>query len=272
MNLAEYFQRIAYTGSSAATLATLKTLHYQHMQTIPFENLDVILKRPIRMDGAALFEKMVTRGRGGFCYEQNTLFGLSLRELGYQVDFISARVWNGTDFGRALEHIALIVHIEGERYLADVGFGDCFLEPLRLVAQEEQLVHGKNYRVIESESSHEWIMQEKSEDDWTNGYAFELHPRELRDFAEMCDWTQVSADSGFTQRLVCSKAVQNGRITIANMRLIRTQSAVKEEQNLSTSQDFAQALAEHFQIQFADNDLATLTNFIGYPEIETASQ
>src|SRR5574341_1574684 len=149
MNAAAYLERIAYSGSREPNLQTLQTLHRAHLLAVPFENLDIHLGRPIVLDQDKLFEKIVLERRGGFCYECNGLFGALLREMGFQVTLLSARVRisDGSGFGPEFDHLVLRVEL-GEPWLADVGYGGGFREPLRLVENLEQVQGWSVYRLL----------------------------------------------------------------------------------------------------------------------------
>jgi len=123
---------MAYTGPLDLSPATLNALHLAHLYAVPFENLDIHLRRQLSLDQAALFDKVVTRRRGGFCYELNGLFCALLRELGFRVTMLSAEVARQSGgFSPAFDHLALLVDLD-EPWLADVGFGNGFRLPLRL--------------------------------------------------------------------------------------------------------------------------------------------
>src|SRR5512138_694480 len=135
MDIPRYLTRIQYFRPIKPDVQTLQGLHLAHLLHVPFENLDIGLKRPIRLEEEALWNKIVVQGRGGFCYELNGLFGAFLREIGFDVTYLNARVYNREGkLGIPFDHLALLVQIPGQpgRWLADVGFGDSFLEPLNL--------------------------------------------------------------------------------------------------------------------------------------------
>src|SRR5262245_27861823 len=123
-----YLGRIGYTGSRAPTLEVLRALHRAHLYAVPFENLDIHAGRRIVLDQDALFQKVVTHRRGGFCYELNGLFAALLRKLGFDVTLLSGRVHNDGGFGPEYDHMTLLVKLDG-RWLADVGFGSSFHDP-----------------------------------------------------------------------------------------------------------------------------------------------
>src|SRR3982750_4635329 len=116
MNLAAYFERIGYRGPDRPDLALLSALTDAHTRSIPFENLDVLLGRPISLAREALFQKLVVDRRGGYCFEQNGLFLEVLRELGFQVTPISARVrlQHPRDYIPPRTHVFLRVELGGE--------------------------------------------------------------------------------------------------------------------------------------------------------------
>src|SRR6266550_6884083 len=148
MDIQAYLQRISYTGPLVPIAETLRLLQVAHLQTVPFENLSIHSGEPIVLDDDALFEKIVRRRRGGFCYELNGLFAALLRALGFDVKMLSARVANAEGiFGPDFDHMTLLVTL-AEPWLVDVGFGDSFLEPLKL-DEESAPIHGhRAYRIV----------------------------------------------------------------------------------------------------------------------------
>ena len=173
MDIDAYLARIGYTGPTSPSPATLSALHLAHLLTVPFENLD-IGRRPIVLDEAAFFEKIVTRRRGGFCYELNGLFAALLREMGFRVTLISGRVATSTGgFGPEFDHIALIVDLD-ERWLVDVGFGDSFLEPLRLDSRDPSSQRKLEYRVDATDG--EWTVLRR-DTRWEPQYRFTVEAR-----------------------------------------------------------------------------------------------
>ena len=134
-----YLARINYAGPTNPAAETLRALHLAHLRTVPFENLSIHAGEPIVLDDESLFTKIVERRRGGFCYEANGLFAALLRALGFKVAMLSAEVANpdGT-FSEPFDHMTLIVTLD-EGWLVDVGFGDSFIEPLRIDERGAQI-------------------------------------------------------------------------------------------------------------------------------------
>lgn len=249
MNVDAYLRRIQYPGPRDATLETLRALHQAHLLTVPFENLDIHLGRPIVLDEAAFFDKIVTRRRGGYCYELNGLFAWLLRGLGFDVTLLSARVAEeGGQFGPEFDHLVLLVQLEG-RWLADVGFGESFRDPLRLDDPEPQVQPFGAYRV--SHEGGQWLMQERRPDGQWNadGYTFTLQPRQLSEFAAMCRWQQTAPESHFVQKRICSRATPDGRITLSDGRLIVTANGQRQERMLSSEAEYAAVLREYFGLE-----------------------
>jgi N-hydroxyarylamine O-acetyltransferase len=244
-----YLARIGYRGSRVPSAGTLRALHVAHLETVPFENLDIGLGRPIRLDEQALFDKIVTRRRGGFCYELNGLFGVLLRHLGFRVALLSAGVLehDGT-FGPDFDHMTLLVQLE-DRWLADVGFGDGFREPLRLDEPRAQVEMGRCYRVTHDGR---WgTMRFDDPSAGPKGYRFSLVPRHMAEYDAMCRHHQTSPESPFTQRRVCSRATPDGRVTLTDTCLIVSRAGRRDEVPL-TGAAWEQALEEHFGIRAED--------------------
>ncbi|MGH9971289.1 MAG: arylamine N-acetyltransferase family protein [Pyrinomonadaceae bacterium] len=248
MDIKAYLQRIDYRGSLAISAETLRELQLAHLLAVPFENLSIHAHEAIVLNDEALFNKIVVRRRGGFCYELNGLFAALLRALGFDVQMLSAAVANAEgDFGPDFDHMALMVKLH-ERWLADVGFGDSFLEPLRLDYVEEQVQGTRGYKIV-PDRTHLVLMQRESNAEWKAQYHFTLEPHEYADYALMCHYHQTSPQSHFTKASICSRATPEGRITLGEMRLIRTaKSGEREEQLLTTGEEYDESLREHFGI------------------------
>jgi N-hydroxyarylamine O-acetyltransferase len=247
MNIPAYLARIGRPGPVAPTLDVLKAIHRAHMLSVPFENLDISRGRKIVVDQDASVRKIVEERRGGFCYEMNGAFAALLQAIGFRVTLLSARVarQNG-GFGPEFDHLTLRVDLD-EPWLADVGFGDSFIEPLRLQPGLEQRERGLSYRIVERENS---LQLEKREagGQWKGQYRFTLQPRQIQEFAAMCHYHQTSPDSSFTRKRLCSRATPDGRITLSDMKLIITRDGQKEERMLASEAEWHTALREYFYV------------------------
>jgi len=252
MDIASYLERIGHEGPRTPSLDTLRALHRRHMLTVPFENLDIHLGRTIALDESAAFDKIVRQRRGGFCYELNGLFAALLRELGYEVDLLSGRVANEIGrFGPEFDHLVLLVRLDGQRWIADVGFGDSFLDPLALEGGEQS--SGGMLYFIDSWPEGLILLREEN-GAWSAKYVFTLQPRRLEEFASMCVYHQTSPHSTFPRARICSRATLQGRITLSEMRLIQMADGERTEQILESEEQYQKALVEHFGIELPNLD------------------
>ena len=249
MNLRAYLRRIGVTGPLRADLRTLKRLHRQHLFTVPFENLSIHMGEPGSIDLVALYDKIVRRRRGGFCYELNGLFAELLRRLGYRVTLLSAGVAKDSGgFGPEYDHLLLLVELD-RRWMVDVGFGENFKSPLDLDATGLQVQGSKAYRILRRDEFH--LLQERSgAGRWKDSYRFTLAPRELAEFEAMCRWHQTSPDSHFTRNRVCSLATPLGRKTLTGMKLIETgPKGARRVRGVPNDAEYRQLLREQFGVR-----------------------
>lgn len=231
MNVAAYLDRIGIRRPIGRDAASLRHLHLAHLLTVPFENLSIHRGEPIVLEEEALFEKVVVRRRGGFCYELNGLFAALLGELGFDVALLSAEVATREGgYGPPFDHMALRVTL-AERWLVDVGFGDSFREPLHLDAAGEQVQGADAFR-IDAVSDRRVLSRRGEGDVWAPQYRFGLEAHELFEFDPMCGYHQTSPDSHFTQNRVCSLATSAGRVTLSGTKLIVTERGMRQEREL----------------------------------------
>lgn len=251
-NADAYLDRIGLAGPIPVDIQGLRRLQRAHLMSVPFENLDIHLGRPIRLDLPNLFEKIVIQRRGGFCYELNGLFAFLLSSLGFQVTLLSARgAHREGGFGPEFDHLALRVDLD-QPYLADVGFGDAFLEPLRLVADAEQNELPKTFLL--SREGNDWLIRERKAE-WEPLYLFNLVSRSIEDFAPMCQYHQCSPASHFTRGTVCSIATSTGRLTISGDRFIETHEGIRSERLVQNEMELRTLLIDHFGVTSIDRDL-----------------
>jgi N-hydroxyarylamine O-acetyltransferase len=246
LNAPDYLARIGYHGDISPTAETLRGIHRAHMLTVPFENLDIGRGTAIVLDEDALVRKVVERRRGGFCYELNGTFAALLRSLGFPVTLLSARVPRPDgSFGPEFDHLALRVDLD-EPWLADVGFGDFFVEPIRLIVDMDQPQSDRIFRIISCDGALQVVVTE-ADGTRRDEYRFTLQPRRLDEFAEMCHYHQTSPQSSFTQKRLCSMATPEGRITLSGLRLITTRNRQREERAVG-QEEWADLLQERFGI------------------------
>ena len=248
VDIPAYLERIAYSGATKRDSATLRAIHRAHLFTVPFENLDIALGRKIVTDESKILNKIIARRRGGFCYELNGGFAALLRELGFQVTLLSARVARPNDSeGPEFDHLALRINLE-ESWLVDVGFGESFLEPLHLEAETEQVDPAGTFRLVQD--ADRWHVQRAEPDSgWKAQYSFSMQSRQLEEFAAMCHYHQTSPESHFTQNSICSRATPEGRITLSGMKLIVTAHGQRKERTLASQEEWTATLREEFGIR-----------------------
>lgn len=246
MDIQQYLDRIAFAGTPSVDPETLFALQKAHLMHVPFENLDIHREKTIVLDREAFFQKVVVDRRGGFCYELNVAFVELLRAIGFHAVKISARVANKEGgFGPEFDHLAILVYLQGEDYLVDVGFGEFSRIPLRLALGEVQHDGQKAYKV--EAYSEEFIMVSREDaGQWVPQYIFKELPRPLGDFKDMCHYNQTSPDSHFTQKRLVSLATETGRITLNDRQLKITRGDEVEVETFEAEEQFESLLATYF--------------------------
>lgn len=247
INVAAYLDRIQYRGDLQINRHTLFTLQRQHLLCVPFENLDIHYHKPINLDLEAIFSKVVDHRRGGFCYELNGLFYALLTEIGFDVKMISARVHkkNGS-YSPEFDHLALLVKVDEDTYLVDVGFGRFCLEPL-LLRYEVILEDPHGQFVFDQYDDKHYRISQVEKNEEVPQYIFSAQARKLEEFAPMCQYHQRSPQSHFTQKKVISLARENGRMTLNDEALKITYGNNTKEEKFDPKQ-FEEKLHEIFGI------------------------
>jgi N-hydroxyarylamine O-acetyltransferase len=252
-DLEAYLARIAYAGPRAPTVDVLHALVAAHAQAIPFENLDVLLGRGIDLASDALFDKLVRRRRGGYCFEQNSLFMEALAALGFRVTPLSARVRidRPREFLPPRTHLFLRVELDGQSWLADVGVGALSLtRAIRFDVEGEQPTPHEPRRIVRE--GDRWFHQARLGDSWTDVYEFtgeEMPPVDR----EVANWfTSAHPQSHFRNRLIVARAAPEGRrVTLQNDGLkIRERDGSATVRTIASPQELLVVLREHFGLDF----------------------
>jgi N-hydroxyarylamine O-acetyltransferase len=229
-------------------METLHTLHFAHLSEVPYENLDIMAGLPFNLDEDALFEKIVLRRRGGFCYELNILFARLLRELGFKVDILAA--WIAKEdgsFGPEFDHPVLLVTLK-ERWLADVGNSKWFHLPLQLDDDRPRNRNGTIYQ-LGREGDYYVLFQQDTKGHLVPQYRFTLQPRKGAEFNNICHQRWTSPDSRFTQGVICSRLTPEGRIMLTKNRFVLLTEDGRTEQILNNEAEFVALLEEYFGTQ-----------------------
>ena len=239
-----YLARIGAARPARADAAALRELQVRHLLAVPFENLSIHLGEPIVLEPGALWDKLLRRRRGGFCYELNGAFSELLSALGFEVALLAARVFGDGGPGPPFDHLALRVDVVGAGpWLADVGFGRHSSYPLRLDTAAEQADPGGTFRVAETADGDLDVIR-----DGQPQYRVEQRPRSLGDFEPTCWWQQTSPKSHFTRSLVCSLLTEHGRVTLSDRTLIHTTGGRRDECTLTDDAEVLDAYRTHFGI------------------------
>jgi len=257
LDLDAYFQRIGYHGDRCATLETLQAIHLAHAESIAFENLTSLLQQPVPLDLPSLQHKLIHQRRGGYCFEQNLLLHSVLLTLGFQVTNLAARVlWNLPEHTLTpRSHMLLQVELEGERYLADVGFGGLTLTaPLLLTPDIKQTTPHEPFRLIASDDV--YILQANIAQAWQSLYRFDLQVQQLPDY-EVSNWyVSTHPQSLFVNSLIVAKPDSGCRYALRNNQLsTHYLDGHTEHKVLSTVSELRAALEELFGLQLSTINL-----------------
>lgn len=236
INLDRYCSRIGYSGSLDDSLETLGHLIEHHLSAIPFENIDVLLGRPVDISPAAIEEKLVERRRGGYCFEHNGLFKRVLSALGFEVENLSARVSWGrheNDPPRPRTHMALRVTIEGEPWLVDVGFGGSVpVRPLRLGQDGAQPTRHETFRLVRQRDA--VVLELQAGEVWRALYELSEVPLLDVDYEPLNWFTSTHPASPFKQHLMIALATPEARLSLMDSRLtIRHRDGSHEQRGLN---------------------------------------
>lgn len=228
MEIQAYLDRIGFNGVPHNNLETFSRLHQCHVQSVPFENLDIRFNRRLTLDINPLFNKVVLRRRGGFCYELNYLFSQLLGELGFSTKLLSGRVYkDGIVAGPEFDHLLLLVSLD-EDWIADVGYGDLFIQPLELKPGRQRERVNSFELNINPDGDYDLLMQEGNSLPQKR-YAFSLSPHSIESFIPSCEEKQVSPESFFVKNTIVTLPTSQGRRTIFNSRYTETIGGNKVE-------------------------------------------
>ncbi len=266
-DLDSYCARIGYSGARQPTLATLRALHAQHPLAIPFENLDTLAGRAVRLDLDSLERKLVRGRRGGYCFEQNLLFQHVLRALGFDVRALAARVVWERPAGelRARTHMVLLVAVDGERYLCDVGFGGLTpTAPLVLTESVEQATPHETFRVVRADG--DFAVEALVRGAWKRLYRFDLQEQQQVDIELLNHYVMSHLDSPMLGRLVAARVTPERRLGLSNGVLsVHPLQGASEQRRLASVAELRDVLATMFGVDVprsAELD-AALTRLLG---------
>ncbi|MFY0605480.1 MAG: arylamine N-acetyltransferase [Cyclobacteriaceae bacterium] len=251
INTQAYLDRL---GISAAQpdLRFLRTIHRSHLLKIPFENLDVHYGQKIILDIDKIFAKIINQKRGGVGFELNGLFYHLLSKLGYDAHILSCHVFQDGSYSPDFEHMVILVNLDGDQYLCDVGFGGLITIPKKLTLRQAQLDYTLYYK-FEKNPDDEWIlMSSKDNSVFQSVYKFVLEPRELIQFIPRCNQLQDLPDSKWKKAKFISQQFHEGRITLTDRLLTKQLFGETQQKHILNEDEFHTKLKEHFDIDFKE--------------------
>jgi N-hydroxyarylamine O-acetyltransferase len=243
--LAEYFKRIGYRSEPKTDIATVAEIMRCQLFTTPFENLDVQAGRIISLVPEDIVEKIVTRNRGGYCYEVNGIFAMALQALGVPYQFVAARpMFYPTK--RPRTHMAVVVNLSGERWLCDLGFGSYGLRaPIHLDALDQAVKQDHDSFMLSKPTGHEYLLQAWVDGAWAPQFSFDFSPQEWIDFAPANYMNSTHPDAIFVQKLLVVLHNPNGR-TILFGTTLKTITEEKVQKQFIAKENIADVLRTHF--------------------------
>lgn len=248
-HLDRYLERINFQGQPTVDLDCLGALHRHHVMSIPFEATDIHFGQRISLEPGHIYDKVINRRRGGFCYELNYLFHTLLRRIGFKSSIIAAVVNNDGHYGAPFDHMSIVVELDGP-WLLDVGFGDLSFKPIRI--QPGNIQSGRDNDFLLEETGPDAFMllaAKPGSKDFTPKYRFDLRPRSLEDFAEECRLKQNAPESYFVRNFVCTLPTEDGRKTIWNGTFKVRRGTETTEQSIEGDAELRELLAQHFGLE-----------------------
>ena len=249
LDLEAYLQRIGHAGALDPTVETLSALHRAHVLSIPFENLDILLGRPIRLDLESLQAKLVLGRRGGYCFEQNALFTAVLEHLGFEVTGLAARVTMGEERTTPRTHMILAVDIQGTRWLADVGFGgDTLLDPISF--DDDRPVRQGAWAFRLADDGDVRVLWGLRADGWLDLYSFTLEPQLPVDYEVANHYTSTWPRSPFVTKIIAQRSGLDERWMLIDDELRVERPDGTERWTVASSEERLSVLADRFELTF----------------------
>ena len=245
-----YRARIGDTGPVSSNLDTLKRIHLAHVLNIPFENLDIHLGKPIDIAVDAVARKIVDGHRGGYCFEQNTLFAAVLEELGFEVTRLGARVGPGDVRYLKRTHMVLLVRTEGNDYIADVGFGAGeLLEPMPFAVEQPFTHHGRTFTLTARDGL--YTLHEVAQEPRVL-YQFTLDEVYDSDRIVANHYTSTHPDSGFVKTLTVQLEGIDRRWILRGRTLLTIDKGEASELEIGSDRQLLDVLATTFDLHFPE--------------------
>lgn len=247
-NLDAYFERIHVEKEENFTEEYLDKLVFAHQCEVPFENLDVRRKEPILLDTEALFDKVITKKRGGYCFELNGLFSRFLKDVGFKVFPCRCRITRGKDFLPPVLHRGSIVELEDGLYYCDVGFGGP--QPGGCIKVEdgyEKFVADQKYRITKHDE-HWWDLSRELEEGWESVMQFTLVPQPEQDYIALSMYCALHPASVFVQKTLLNRRLVNGSVALTDELYVKNVGGVRTEEVITDKKRYAEVIETEFGI------------------------
>ncbi|MGE0775083.1 MAG: arylamine N-acetyltransferase [Sphingomonadaceae bacterium] len=256
-----YLARIGLAEQPAPDLAGLIAIQRAHRLAIPFENLDIRLGRGIDLDPDHVFDKLVLRRRGGYCFEQNGLFLSALLAMGFAARPLLARVWLFAADAPPKTHMLILVTLNGEEWIADAGFGGSYTPPMPLAEQEMQSPDGTRHRLLR-DGEFGWMLERQAgQGEWSGQYSFSTARVWPSDIALANHFTATAPGSRFVENAVASVALPTGFASLFNRSYSRTSAKGEEAAEITSAKMLQLRLSLVFGIDLSNEEVARLGLF-----------
>jgi N-hydroxyarylamine O-acetyltransferase len=254
-----YLHRIGYDGPLEPTAEVLRAIHLAHATTIPFENLDILLERGISLDMAAMQEKLLLRGRGGYCFEHNLLLSAVLEMIGFNVRRLVARVQPDKSGPRT--HMMLNVHLDGEVWLADVGFGAALLEPV-LLGDGVTVRHGAWTYGTRRRADGSWALREPGDGEGADLYAFTGESQHRVDYVIANHFTATHPSSPFVGQVVAIRTTPRERFLLRGLTLTTKRAGGASDERVIAPDELGEVLRTTFGIALEAGEVAHIRDHV----------
>lgn len=259
MRVMEYCSRLGLETLPPATDVGLGALQLAQRQAIPFENIDVLLGREIRINADSVFAKLVSNRRGGYCFEQNILMASAVTAMGIAVRPVLARVWLNADGTPPLTHMALLATLDEDEWLMDAGFGVGYCPPIRLLNGATAAGPDGSDYILSHDEQRGWMLERSHKGTVTMQFSFDLAEVFPADIALSNHWTSTHPSSRFTNHLIVNRISNDGRVSLTDQKLDRADGI----ETVDSPAQLAKILENDFSLKVSTQEAAILARRIG---------
>ena len=244
MQLQRYLDRIAFARPTAPDLATLQALHRAHALSIPYENIDVQLGRAVTRAPERAFEKIVMKRRGGWCYEMNGLFAAALEAIGFRVRRLAGAVMREALGAAAVgNHLVVLVDLDDETWLCDVGFGDGLIAPTPLAVGPIRVGH---FHCAIEQTDDGWWRYRNDPAGGAPGFDFHEDVADESLLETQCRRLQSEPDSPFVQNLVVQRWENDRHVSLRGRVLQELSASGRSRRLIGDADELVDVLQRRF--------------------------